>query len=50
LGALPSKPIAREGCRVLNEAATRKPLSRLVIECEDRETHDAFPEAVWQRL
>jgi hypothetical protein len=46
---LPSKLMAREGRSDINEA-TRKPLSRLVIECEDRETHDAFPEAVWQRL
>jgi hypothetical protein len=46
---LPSKLMAREGRSDINEA-TRKPLSRLVIECEDRETRDTFPAALWQRL
>ena len=41
--------MARGGRGDINEA-TWKPLSRLVIKCEDRETRDAFLEAVWQRL
>jgi hypothetical protein len=43
-----SKHMAREGRRVINEA-TWKPLCPLFIEFEDRETRDAFSEAVWQR-